>query len=418
MHHRDLQALEKLQYDKDLTESVGVLSLRRWIHNLVWRNFQKFIPSLIQTAYERVTSSQDDLRTVREQMDSFKGSKLRSLASNYATEFLQSVSALLSGPAEGNAVINGETLEEEKKGHGDGVWRTANNLPLAFKGDLDVPLEDSKLYGGQQLERLLAEFMVVANRAEIAEPSLADVANAAGVNKLSNSTDITWSAADLAQHKSKDAFAPLIRQLGSRSAYIMKRLGEISRRMMENRRKGALVWVGGESEIQLENVDDATKYVSFRHFVRDAFDRFIDMQTQVMIQKCLDEFYSTRTVHYSLSEEAEAQVGEVDTSQPDALKEAVVTMSKHIYGKLRTRITKNTLLKVYNFLLVPMQGGLWSALQASVSSLSDEELQQKFEVTSTIQKLQSTERTLLEKIENTKNVQLEVQRAAAAFNTV
>ena len=91
-------------------------------------------------------------------------------------------------------------------------------------GEVDVPLAGAKQYGGQQLERLLAEFLAVSSRAEIAEPSLADVANAAGLNKVryggtcfvkkafffkkkknlkSNSTDLAWSASDLAQHKSK-----------------------------------------------------------------------------------------------------------------------------------------------------------------------------------------------------------------------
>ncbi len=415
MHHRDLQALEKLQFDKRLTERVGALALRSWINSAVSRNFQRFIPSLLQTSRERLLASQEDLRTVREQMDSFKGTKLRSLASNYATEFLQCVASLLSGTAEGNAVISGETLEEEKKGSGDGAWRTSTNLPIVFKGELEVPLASSKLYGGQQLERLLAEFLVVAARSEIPEPSLADVANAAGVNKLSNSTDITWSAADLAQHKSRDAFVPLIRQLGARSAYIMKRLGEISRRMMENRRRPQAWGAEAAGETLLENVDDATKYVSFRHFVRDAFDRFVDQQTQVLVQKCMDEFYSTRTVHYSCSEEAAALVGEVDVAQPDELKRAVVAMSKHIFGKLRQRITKNTLLKVYNFLLVPMQGALWTSLQAAVASLSDADLQKKFEVTSTIQRLQNTERSVLERIETTKSLTVDVQRAAASF---
>jgi hypothetical protein len=31
-------------------------------------------------------------------------------------------------------VISGETLDEEKRGHGDASWRASNNLPLVFKG--------------------------------------------------------------------------------------------------------------------------------------------------------------------------------------------------------------------------------------------------------------------------------------------
>ncbi len=262
---------------------------------------------------------------------------------------------------------------------------------------------------------------MVAGRSEIPEPSLADVANAAGINKLSNSTDITWAAADLAQHKSRDAFAPLVRQLGQRAAYIMRRLGDIARRMMENRRRALEGGAGGDGgaggESGVENVDDATRYVSFRHFVRDAYERFVEQQTQVLLQKCLDEFYSTRTVHYACGEEAAAQVGEVDVAQPEELRRAVVAMSRHIFARVRQRVTKNTLLKVYNFLLVPMQGALWTSLQAAVASLSDADLQKKFEVTSTIQRLQNTERNVLEKIESIKSLTVDVQRAAASFNT-
>jgi len=57
-------------------------------------------------------------------------------------------------------------------------------LFFACAGEVEVPLAGTKLYGGQQLERLLAEFLAVCARSEIAEPSLADVANAAGLNKV------------------------------------------------------------------------------------------------------------------------------------------------------------------------------------------------------------------------------------------
>ncbi len=36
------------------------------------KTFERFIPSLLQTSRERLTAAQEDLRTVRDQMDSFK----------------------------------------------------------------------------------------------------------------------------------------------------------------------------------------------------------------------------------------------------------------------------------------------------------------------------------------------------------
>ena len=57
------------------------------------------------------------------------------------------------------------------------------------------------------------------------------------------------------------------------------------------------------------------RYVSFRHFVKEAYERFVEQQSAVLVLKCADEFFSTRTVHYSCSEEAAAAIGEVDTTQ-------------------------------------------------------------------------------------------------------
>lgn len=415
--HRDLDVLESLQIDKDILGSVGSLALREWIRDKVWRQFQQYVPVLLQTAMEGLSWTQKDLALVRSQVQSLQVSKLRALASNYTTEFLQCVGSLLLGTAEGNSVVNGETLDEEKHAHGDAAWRTSTNMPLSLVGELDVPLKGSKLYGGQQLERLLAEFMAVANRSELPEPSLADVANAAGINKLSNSTDITWAAADLAQQKSRDALSPLIKQLGSRAFYIMKRLGDISRRVMDVRRRegGNNAAPSSRHQVPLDDLDDATRYPAFRHFVRDNFDKFVEEQVGILLVKCQDEFYSTRTIHFSCSEDALRLVGDVDSSNPEAVKKAVVTMAKHIFSTLRARIVKNTVLKVYSFLLVPCQSALWSSLQAAVSSLSDKDLEQKFDVKNTVSKLNAVEKQLEERAETLSSQRGDVQKNASIF---
>ncbi len=246
---------------------------------------------------------------------------------------------------------------------------------------------------------------------------------------------MTWAASDLAQLKSRDALVPLLKQLTSRSAYVMKRLGEISRRMMENRRRENTT----DNKVHhhgvvLDDVDDATRYAAFRHFVREAFDKFVDEQSHVLLSKCMDEFYSTRTIHFSCGEEALAAVGEVDASNPERVKAAVVAMSKHIFAKLRTRIVKNVVLKVsvmvrsgvcrsltvgrqlYAFLLVPCQSALWSSLQATVSSLTDDELKRKFDVTATLAKLSNTERTISDKMESLAQTRSDIQKSAAQYN--
>jgi hypothetical protein len=64
MVHRDLFALEKLQYDKRLSDSIGSLSLRAWILDGVWKRFQQVIPALSQAANDNVSTSNRDLALV------------------------------------------------------------------------------------------------------------------------------------------------------------------------------------------------------------------------------------------------------------------------------------------------------------------------------------------------------------------
>lgn len=54
-------------------------------------------------------------------------------------------------------------------------------------------------------------------------------------------------------------------------------------------------------------------------------------------------------------------------------------------------------------------------MQSAVASLSDAELQKKFEVVAVLQKLQTSERAILEKIEGAKTLTVDVQRAASSF---
>ncbi len=108
---------------------------------------------------------------------------------------------------------------------------------------------------------------------------------------------------------------------------------------------------------------------------------------------------------------------------------------KFIFGRQRARIVKNVVLKVYSFLLVPCQTALWNSLQvsarahlfnlsavafvfakAAVSSLSEAELRNKFDLASTLSKLSGAEKQLLERAETLKALRSDIQRNAATFS--
>jgi len=110
----------------------------------------------------------------------------------------------------------------------------------------------------------------------------------------------------------------------------------------------------------------------------------------------MDEFYSTRTIYWELTSDKPDRNLPLERTDIDDTKTAVVELATHIFNELRDRITKNVLLKFYNFFLVPMQGELWTEIQGKVGTLSDSALEQIFEVSSTREKLNQQIRALEE----------------------
>ena len=87
-----------------------------------------------------------------------------------------------------------------------------------------VPYFDSKLYGGQQFERLLVEFKLVVENIKLDPLTQSDVATVLGARKLRNLSDYAWIASDLTQKALRKHLLPLVPQLFHRAAYILERL--------------------------------------------------------------------------------------------------------------------------------------------------------------------------------------------------
>jgi hypothetical protein len=343
---RDVNGLEQLQFDKRYESNVGVLQFRRYVLGLAWKNYQESIPKILKQLRSKKIDTEKTIQEAERDLKSLDSSKLRSIASQYVVNFLQIVERLIAGTSEGNPVVNGQTLEEEKSAHGDGDWVDSYNRTIRFEPEeWSIPYWNNKLYGGQQFERLLSEYKAVSDHTEISEVTMDDVATAAGINKLNNIPNYMWAASDLAQQKSQDAFGPLIEQLTNRAVYIMKRLTDIAEKILESRRKK---WSGSGNP-----VDDIDRYPYFTYHVKDLFNKYVEHTARVCKEKCMDEFYSTRTILWDFTEFADKSLPLERNDQEDT-RTSVVQLATELFNSLRDRITKNVLLKLYNFFLVPM----------------------------------------------------------------
>lgn len=138
-------------------------------------------------------------------MKTLDKNKLRALASNYVSEFLRQLVELLDSrqsSLEGNPNTNGQTLDEEKAACGktfifprtqlSGEWTDEFGNPIKFDpAEWKIPNYQTRLYGGQQLERLLAEFRIVAEHTALKAASDDDIA--ASLNKSSSLSSPVWT---------------------------------------------------------------------------------------------------------------------------------------------------------------------------------------------------------------------------------
>lgn len=393
---RDMNNLETLQYDKRYERNIGIHALRKYLLNRIWKSYQEGVPEILKCLRVRKQVTQRNLQSLTSQGQTLDALKLRQIANNYCVEFLQTIERLIAGTSEGTPTVSGQTLEEEKGAQGDVEWLDVYNHTIQFDAEKwGVPFWNSHIYGGQQFERLLAEFKAVCDHTEISEVSLDDVATAAGINKVNNVPNYAWAASDLAQHQTQDAFLPLIEQLQRRAVYVMKRLHDIAEKIMAAKKKKGNT--NGSDSIGMDHIDieDIGLYPYFTNQVKDLFYKFIDNAAKNCRERCLDEFYSSKTIFWELTEFSDRKLPTDRTDKsPEEAKQAVSKLAADLFKSIRERITKNVLLKFYNFFLVPMQTELWTEIQRRITTVSDEQLDQFFQVKTNKEKLKEDEKAL------------------------
>jgi len=221
-------------------------------------------------------------------------------------------------------------------------------------------------------------------------------------------------ASDLAQQKSQEEFVPLIEQTAARAVYILKRLTDIVEKILDLRRRNKWENTSGitGNTVDVNNID---MYPFFTYHVKDLYNKFVDRTAKQVQAKCLDEFYGTRTIFWEYTEYANRNLP-MDRSDAEETKKTVDTLAKDLFTKLRERITKSVLLKFYNFMLVPMQTELWNEIQGKVTTLSDDQLEQIFEVNATKSKLTEDEKALQKLIKHYTTSEATFVEAATHFS--
>jgi hypothetical protein len=130
-------------------------------------------------------------------------------------------------------------------------------------------------------------------------------------------------------------------------------------------------------------VIDASYYKNLSNYLRDLFITAVDQLSEKCKVLCLEEFYSPKTIHWDISE---LQL----TKEEISVREELLAL---IFDRIKTRIGKNCIRKVYNIFIMPFmycdlgmtrlyffrKANIWNDIQTHISVMPEQQLDEIFD---------------------------------------
>jgi hypothetical protein len=158
---RDVRTFEQLHGDKKWETQLGVINLRLQLNEKIVRRYRDLVPEVSSQLKHKQGEHDKSLAALKNNLSNVSHAKLRTASQNYTVELVHALDKLVAGTSEANAAVNGQTLVEEKSAQGNFEWSDNFNKKIrVVDADKWIPFSTNKIYGGQQFERLLAEFKV------------------------------------------------------------------------------------------------------------------------------------------------------------------------------------------------------------------------------------------------------------------
>ncbi|PRP78869.1 hypothetical protein PROFUN_01042 [Planoprotostelium fungivorum] len=405
---RDADIMRKHKIDPRYEPGFGAQAFRRHLIEVVGKRYQEALPELQKQLRVTKTNHTDMLEYVRNQARTLDLSKLRVQATSYVSDFCRYQVALLLGTVESverQLSSFGQTLEEEKIETADWMDHDGRNMyQLMGVSAEDLPNWNTRLSGGNQLERLLAEFKMITDRIIMEDTVEDELVNAISLSGPQMVCNRIWAASDIVQQKCRMLLGPLVDQLIARAIYIVKRQIHAVQRIMETK-KGHRTGIYASATDQNTYdtyIKDCRKFVWFVH---DSFEQVVDDTAAIIRQKCAEELQCTKMVCWmdpSSINEYERQTARHSASlnmQKNLASDSVERLASDSFQKQQQRITRNCSLKIYDGFLSRMQVSLSAALQGKIAILTEAEIADMFDLDIAKQTLYKEQKRLEELVE-------------------
>jgi plasmid maintenance system killer protein len=410
---RDNRILDHLNYDKRYRDNIGLFRFRNFIFYKAYLEYQSTIPEMlnnIRSSIRRFEHKLDKLN--KEPLSRLIGSSssssgrparnLRKIATEYTNTFLKTLKDVLSGTCRGLPSETGQKLQEEIES-GAGPWLDPSYQEV--KPDASqIQFSDAHVYGGQQFRRLLHEFVSICTNTPLGELTVDDYASASGVTTGTNASGIYWAASEIVSQRLLPAMKGYLQQLLQRASYLVKHLQiVVDRVLIEDKKRSLKRGVLSQQEF--------SRYPFFKTHMSVLFEEFIDNLSKTVQQKCMDEFLSTRAVYWSALMDLKDL--EMDLKHVDS---AVQTVTDNIFQSTKTRMSKNISMKMFNFFFMPLETDLWNHLHNKLAMLSDDQLEQIFELHIVTEKIMTEKTKLKEELEISISQEMDFMKNSALFS--
>jgi len=317
--------------------------------------------------------------------------------------------------------VNGQTLEEENIEFVDLLsdWVDVDNHPILIYPLHRIKNVDTKLYGGQQFERMTSVFKAIVSQPQISTITKDELEDAAAVTQSqsasNNLSDYCWVACHLVKHHINKVFIPLIDQVVKRGSLIMKRLADIAFIAMENRSASDLKRVGlQQSVVGFDNLQSLKGYSYFQSTVRDIFYAHVDKIAQMCKDKCMDEIGCCQLLYWELTSGISNY--SISDVKGGTNEKVLSTLATQMFEEMRDMIADNILLKSHNFFLVFMQRNLSGEILKDTSSFDEKLMEEMFELKMVKEQLKQQEEREKHNLQSFQEREVNLRDLSAQFS--
>eukprot|EP00775_Hariotina_reticulata_P003076 gene3076-3355_t len=368
---QELQSKLQRKLDKQELSRLGVHQLRRFLEALLQRRYLDSVPAIVPLLEREHRIAESRLHASKKELENLATDKLKDKGRIFRESFLNKLSALLKGTVAAPSESFGETLIDEHLRAG--AFCSLDGKPLVPVGVL--PNCNMRLYGGAQFHRAMAEFRMGVGQMVCPEVSREEIVNACGVDDLHDGVNFVRTACVIAIAKSKEIFEPLIHQLGSRLAHVLRRILPISMYLLQKDGQQLsghdrfLRRVGGTFNTFIEEVEASCKHRCLEDLTSTT--RFVTWSLHTKSTKALRSMMSRLQLPEGLRI---GSTGIADTS------ETVAALVCQVFEGIRDFIVQAVELKFNCFFLMPLVDTFPQHLREQLEDAFEDDVEGVFDV--------------------------------------